>query len=122
MLSTGYMHNHMRMYWGKKILEWSPTPEEAFATTLAIMNKYFLDARDPNAYTNVAWLFGLHDHPWAERPVFGKVRYMAASGLDRKGDMRAYAQKVDGYHKVASSLYPPVSSLPNEPAGVITDR
>lgn len=95
MLHTGYMHNHMRMYWGKKILEWSHTPEEAFDTTLAIMHKYFLDARDPNAYANVAWLFGLHDRPWAERPIFGKVRIMSASGLERKCDIGAYVRKVE---------------------------
>jgi deoxyribodipyrimidine photo-lyase len=82
------------MYWGKKILEWSRTPEEAFDTTLAIMHKYFLDARDPNAYANVAWLFGLHDRPWAERPVFGKVRIMSAAGLERKCDIGAYVRKV----------------------------
>lgn len=91
---SGYMHNHMRMYWGKKILEWSPTPEAAFTTTLAIMNKYFLDGRDPNSYANVAWLFGTHDRPWFERPVFGTVRYMAASGLERKAHPAAYLDKV----------------------------
>ncbi len=92
---TGFMHNYMRMYWGKKILEWSPTPEEAFATTLAINNKYFLDGRDPNSYAGVAWVFGKHDRAWFERPIFGKVRYMAASGLERKCDIKAYIRKVD---------------------------
>lgn len=92
---TGYMHNMMRMYWGKKILEWSDTPEQAYATTLALNNKYFLDGRDANSYTNVGWLFGLHDRPWGERDIFGTVRYMAASGLDRKADMQAYVAKVD---------------------------
>ena len=92
---TGFMHNYMRMYWGKKILEWSKTPEEAFVTTLAINNKYFLDGRDPNSYAGVAWVFGKHDRAWFERPVFGKVRYMAASGLERKCDIQAYVDKVD---------------------------
>jgi deoxyribodipyrimidine photo-lyase len=91
---SGYMHNHMRMYWGKKILEWSPTPEAAYTIVLAIMNKYFLDGRDPNSYANVAWLFGTHDRPWFERPVFGTVRYMAASGLERKAHPAAYLDKV----------------------------
>lgn len=91
---TGYMHNYMRMYWGKKILEWSATPEEAYETTLALNNKYFLDGRDANSYGNVAWIFGLHDRPWKERAVFGKVRYMSASGLERKCDIGAYVQKV----------------------------
>ncbi len=92
---TGYMHNYMRMYWGKKILEWSPTPEEAHATVLAINNKYFLDGRDANSFANVGWLFGLHDRPWPERRVFGKVRYMNAAGLERKCDIRAYVAKVN---------------------------
>jgi len=95
MKTTGFMHNTMRMYWGKKILEWSETPEDAFQCMLALNNKYFLDGRDPNSYAGVAWIFGLHDRPWPERPVFGKVRYMAASGLERKYDIRGYVRKVD---------------------------
>jgi deoxyribodipyrimidine photo-lyase len=92
---TGFMHNYMRMYWGKKILEWTKTPEHAFRTTLAINNKYFLDGRDPNSYTGVAWIFGIHDRAWFERPIFGKVRFMAASGLERKCDIKGYVNKVD---------------------------
>jgi deoxyribodipyrimidine photo-lyase len=92
---TGFMHNYMRMYWGKKILEWSKSPEQAFKTTLAINNKYFLDGRDPNSYTGVAWVYGVHDRAWFERPIFGKIRYMAASGLERKCDIQAYVKKVD---------------------------
>ncbi|MBA3960729.1 MAG: deoxyribodipyrimidine photo-lyase [Chthoniobacterales bacterium] len=92
---SGYMHNYMRMYWGKKILEWSPSPEEAHATVLAINNKFFLDGRDANSFANVGWLFGLHDRPWPERSVFGKVRYMNAAGLERKCDIRAYVAKVN---------------------------
>ena len=92
---TGFMHNYMRMYWGKKILEWSATPEQAFKNTLAINNKYFLDGRDANSYTGVAWVFGIHDRAWFERPIFGKIRYMAASGLERKCDIQAYVKKVD---------------------------
>ena len=92
---TGFMHNYMRMYWGKKILEWSKTPGHAFRTTLAINNKYFLDGRDPNSYSGVAWVFGMHDRAWFERPIFGKIRYMAASGLERKCDIRGYVNKVD---------------------------
>ncbi len=96
MKHTGFMHNYMRMYWGKKIMEWSATPQEAFRTTLAINNKYFLDGRDPNSYTGVGWIYGVHDRAWAERPIFGKTRYMAASGLERKCDIAAYVKKVDG--------------------------
>ena len=94
MLKTGYMHNYMRMYWGKKILEWSSSPEYAYRTTLYLNNKYFLDGRDPNSYANVGWVFGLHDRGWTERDVFGKVRYMNARGLERKFDIEAYVERV----------------------------
>lgn len=87
---TGFMHNYMRMYWGKKILEWTPRPEEAFATALAINNKFFLDGRDASSFANVAWCFGLHDRAWTERPVFGKIRYMNDAGLRRKFDIDRY--------------------------------
>ncbi len=91
---SGYLHNHMRMYWGKKILEWSNTPQYAFKTALYLNNKYFLDGRDANSYANVAWIFGLHDRPWQERKVFGKVRYMNDKGLERKFDVAAYVEAV----------------------------
>jgi deoxyribodipyrimidine photo-lyase len=91
---TGYMHNYMRMYWGKKILEWSETPEVAYETTLYLNNKYFIDGRDPNSYANVAWVFGQHDRGWQERAVFGKVRYMSAAGLERKAKPEEYVEKV----------------------------
>ena len=94
MTHTGFMHNYMRMYWGKKILEWSPSPKLAFETTLTLNNRYFLDGRDPNSYAGVAWLYGIHDRGWAERAIFGKVRYMAASGLERKCDIHAYVEKI----------------------------
>ncbi len=95
MVHTGFMHNYMRMYWGKKILEWCRTPEYAFRTALYLNNKYFLDGRDPNSYANVAWCFGQHDRGWPERKVFGKVRYMNDRGLERKFDMEAYLEQVD---------------------------
>jgi len=95
MMHTGYMHNYMRMYWAKKVIEWTPSPEKAFKTLLYLNNKYFLDGRDPNSYAGIGWAFGLHDRAWRERPVFGKVRYMAASGLERKCDIKAYVEKVE---------------------------
>jgi len=95
MRETGYMHNYMRMYWGKKILEWSPDPQTAYERTLHLNNTYFLDGRDPNSFANVAWVFGLHDRGWKERPVYGKVRYMSQGGLERKADPDAYVEKVD---------------------------
>ncbi|MFZ5569495.1 MAG: deoxyribodipyrimidine photo-lyase [Thermodesulfobacteriota bacterium] len=94
MKHTGFMHNYMRMYWGKKILEWSESPEAAFTTIQRFNNKYFLDGRDPNSYAGCGWIFGLHDRPWKERPVFGKIRCMTAAGLERKCDMAGYVDKV----------------------------
>ena len=94
MLKTGKMHGYMRMYWGKKILEWSETPEEAYETALYLNNKYELDGRDPNGFAGVAWCFGKHDQGWKEREVYGKVRYMNANGLERKFDMERYVEKV----------------------------
>lgn len=93
MVRTGRMHNYMRMYWGKKILEWSRTPEEAFEIALALNDKYELDGRDPNGCVGVAWCFGRHDRPWTERPVFGTIRYMNANGLRRKFDVQAYVER-----------------------------
>jgi deoxyribodipyrimidine photo-lyase len=94
MVTTGYMHNHMRMYWGKKILEWSARPEDGYATALALNNKYLLDGRDANSFAGIGWVFGLHDRPWFDRPIFGTVRYMNARGLERKFDIAAYVAKV----------------------------
>ena len=91
---AGYLHNYMRMYWGKKILEWTADPQEAYRRTLYLNNKYFLDGRDANSFANVAWVFGQHDRGWTERPVFGKTRYMSAGGLERKADPHGYIAKV----------------------------
>jgi deoxyribodipyrimidine photo-lyase len=109
MVVTGKMHNYMRMYWGKKILEWSASPEEAFQTALYLNNKYELDGRDPNGFAGVAWCFGKHDRAWTERPVFGKVRYMNAAGLRRKFDIEAYVQRVDSLknNSKAAAPHPP---------------
>ena len=95
MVVTGKMHGYMRMYWGKKIIEWSETPEDAFRTALHLNNKYELDGRDPNGFAGVAWCFGKHDRPWGERPVFGHVRYMNDNGLRRKFDADGYVRKMD---------------------------
>ena len=95
MVRTGKMHGYMRMYWGKKILEWTPNPAEAFRIALTLNNRYELDGRDPNGYAGVAWCFGKHDRAWKERAVYGKVRYMSAGGLERKFDIEAYVAQVD---------------------------
>ena len=81
----------MRMYWGKKLIEWTKEPEEAFNRVIFLNNKYELDGRDPNAFTGVAWCFGKHDRPWIERAIFGKIRYMNDKGLKRKFDIDKYA-------------------------------
>lgn len=91
---TGHMHNYMRMYWGKKVLEWTTSPEDAFEQILYLNNKYLIDGRDPASFANVGWIFGLHDRPWKEREVFGKVRYMNAAGLERKCRISEYVQQV----------------------------
>jgi deoxyribodipyrimidine photo-lyase len=95
MVVGGKMHGYMRMYWGKKILEWSESPHEALRIALYLNNKYELDGRDPNGFAGVAWCLGKHDRPWGERAVFGKVRYMSANGLRRKFDADAYVDKVE---------------------------
>jgi deoxyribodipyrimidine photo-lyase len=94
MVVKGKMHGYMRMYWGKKIIEWSKTPAGAFRNALYLNNKYELDGRDPNGFTGVAWCFGKHDRPWGERPIFGNVRYMNDKGLRRKFDMDGYVKMI----------------------------
>jgi deoxyribodipyrimidine photo-lyase len=92
MIIKGKMHGYMRMYWGKKIIEWTKTPEVAYKIALYLNNKYELDGRDPNGFAGIAWCFGKHDRPWKERAIFGKIRYMNAKGLRRKFDADAYAK------------------------------
>lgn len=94
MVHTGFMHNYMRMYWGKKILEWHRDAEKAYQTAIYLNNRYFLDGRDPNSYAGVGWIFGLHDRAWPSQPGFGKVRSMKASGLKRKCNIEGYVQRV----------------------------
>ena len=96
MTLTGFMHNYMRMYWGKRILGWFDDPEAAFDATLRINNKFLLDGRDANSFANVAWIYGTHDRPWGpRRKVFGTVRYMNAGGLERKFDIDLYVRQVE---------------------------
>jgi deoxyribodipyrimidine photo-lyase len=96
MVKTGRMHGYLRMYWAKKILEWSRTPAAAFRTAVKLNDRYFLDGRDPNGYTGIAWAIGgKHDRPWPpRRPVFGLVRYMSAAGMSRRFDAAAYIRRV----------------------------
>lgn len=94
MILRGKIHGYYRMYWGKKIIEWSPAYQEAVDTMVHIHGKYALDGRDPNTYTNILWCFGLHDRPWPERPIFGKMRYMSLEGMKRKTNTRAYIEEI----------------------------
>jgi deoxyribodipyrimidine photo-lyase len=94
MVVTGRMHNYLRMYWAKKILEWTPDPETAFAITLDLNDRYEMDGRDPNGYVGAAWAIGgLHDRPWGERPIFGTIRYMSYESTRKKFDSRAYIRR-----------------------------
>jgi len=95
MVLKGKMHGYMRMYWGKKIIEWSQTPEGAFRNALYLNNKYELDGRDPNGFAGVAWCFGKHDRPWAKRPILGNIRYMNDKGLKRKFDADEYVRRIE---------------------------
>jgi deoxyribodipyrimidine photo-lyase len=84
----------MRMYWAKKILEWSASPEESLAIGIALNDTHALDGRDPNGYVGVAWsIGGVHDRAWFERPVYGKIRYMNANGCAKKFDVKAYIRR-----------------------------
>ncbi|GIV46146.1 MAG: deoxyribodipyrimidine photo-lyase [Ignavibacterium sp.] len=94
MVKTGKMHGYMRMYWAKKILEWSKSPEDALKIAIYLNDKYELDGRDPNGYVGCAWsVGGVHDRAWTERPVFGKIRYMNLNGAKRKFDVDSYIKK-----------------------------
>lgn len=91
----GKLHGYLRMYWAKKILEWSATPEEALASAIYLNDRYALDGRDPNGYAGIAWsIGGVHDRPWFERPIFGKIRYMNQNGCRRKFNVDRFLQTV----------------------------
>jgi len=91
MVARGKMHGYLRMYWAKKILEWSASPEDALAAAIYLNDRYELDGRDPNGYAGIAWsIGGVHDRAWQERPVSGKIRYMSYAGCARKFDVKQY--------------------------------
>ena len=96
MVKRGKMHGYMRMYWAKKILEWTPSPEIALETAIYLNDKYELDGRDPNGYTGIAWsIGGVHDRAWNERNIFGKVRYMSYNGCKSKFDVKRYIERIN---------------------------
>jgi len=93
MVNTGWMHNYVRMYWGKKILEWSSSPVAAYRTAVRLNDKYQLDGRDPNGYAGIAWcILGKFDRPWFERPIFGQIRYMSGASTGRKFNSKQYIE------------------------------
>ncbi|MEI9815290.1 MAG: deoxyribodipyrimidine photo-lyase [Acidobacteriota bacterium] len=92
LLRDGIIHGYHRMYWGKKIIEWSASHQEALDTMIYLNDRYALDGRDPNTYANILWCFGLHDRPWTERPIFGMIRYMNLAGMQRKTHVQAYIE------------------------------
>jgi deoxyribodipyrimidine photo-lyase len=94
MVNTGWMHNYMRMYWGKKILEWSKSPAEAYRIAVYLNDKYELDGRDPNGYAGIAWsIVGKFDRPWFERPIFGQIRYMSGASTGKKFNSKKYIEQ-----------------------------
>ena len=92
LVTTGLMHNYVRMLWGKKVIEWQPSYETAFELLVHLNNKYALDGRDPNSYAGILWCFGKHDRPWPEREVFGKMRYMSSKSMGRKFKSKKYIE------------------------------
>lgn len=104
MVREGKMHGFLRMYWAKKILEWSPSPREALERSIKLNDRYELDGRDPNGYVGCMWsICGVHDMGWKERPVFGKIRFMNYAGCKRKFDVPAFVAKYGGGAATAAS-------------------
>ena len=95
LIHRGKIHGYYRMYWGKKILEWSPSAEDALAAMMHLHDRYALDGDDPNTFANILWCFGLHDRPWPERPVFGTIRSMVRAGMERKTDVNSYIREIE---------------------------
>ena len=101
LLTEGRIHNYLRMLWGKKILEWSQTPEDALETMIDLNNKYALDGRDPNSYTGIFWILGRYDRPWApQRPIFGNIRYMSSANAARKLRVKDYIARYTKEHSI----------------------
>jgi deoxyribodipyrimidine photo-lyase len=103
MALSGWMHNYLRMYWAKKILEWSPSVAVAYQRAVWINDRYELDGRDPNGYAGIAWaIVGKHDRAWSERGVYGKIRYMSYAGTSQKFDSRKYIAQIEKLERGAS--------------------
>ena len=120
MVRHGWMHNFMRMYWAKKILEWSPDNATAMKTTIYLNDKYFLDGRDPGGYAGIAWaIYGKFDRPWGERKIFGKIRYMSAASSGRKFDSKAYIAQHPPLDKAVASTQAPARSRAHRAKGAV---
>jgi len=104
LMLRGRMHGYYRMYWGKKIIEWSQTHEEALEFMIAMHDRYALDGRDPNTYVGILWCFGLHDRPWVERPIFGQIRFMSYEGMKRKTGVDAYIREIEYVERTGKEL------------------
>ncbi|MBV8709128.1 MAG: deoxyribodipyrimidine photo-lyase [Acidobacteriaceae bacterium] len=102
MMLRGKIHGYYRIYWGKKVLEWSPTYQSAVDWMINTHGRYALDGRDPNTYVNILWCFGLHDRAWGERPIFGKIRYMSGDSIRRKTNAKAYIKEIQEMEKTGN--------------------
>ena len=108
MLRYGWMHNYLRMYWAKKILEWTPDIGTAMKYCIHLNDKYFLDGRDPNGYAGIAWaVLGKFDRAWSERPIFGKIRYMSGASTGRKFDSKKYIRQMNDLGDEQARMFPP---------------
>jgi deoxyribodipyrimidine photo-lyase len=104
LLLRGKIHGYYRMYWGKKIVEWASGAREALATMLYLHDRYALDGDDPNTYANTLWCLGLHDRPWPERPIYGTIRSMVRSGMERKTNVEAYIREIEYLERTGKEL------------------
>ena len=90
---TGIVHSYLRMLWGKKILEWSPSPEEAYERAIHLNNKWSIDGQNANSWSGVFWIFGLYDRPWFERDIYGVIRYMSSDSTNKKMKLKNYIER-----------------------------
>ena len=106
MVRHGWMHNYVRMYWAKKILEWTPDVATAMKYAIYLNDKYFLDGRDPNGYAGIAWaILGKFDRAWGERPIFGKIRYMSGASTGKKFNSKRYIEQMGLLPQQGSLLF-----------------
>jgi deoxyribodipyrimidine photo-lyase len=113
MVLYGWMHNILRMYWAKKILQWAPNPAKAFEWAIALNDKYELDGRDPNSYAGIAWaIAGKFDRPWFDREIFGTIRYMSAASTGKKFDAKRYIALVGDPPQATEALYAAATRVP----------